>query len=51
MIANHPEREQIRLENVLNALGNPLRLAVVQILANGGEHACGVCCKDCQNRR
>ncbi|VTM57347.1 transcriptional regulator [Klebsiella pneumoniae] len=24
MIANHPEREQIRLENVLSALGNPL---------------------------
>ncbi|HBU4156065.1 TPA: transcriptional regulator, partial [Klebsiella pneumoniae] len=22
MIANHPEREQIRLENVLSALGN-----------------------------
>ncbi len=41
MIANHPEREQIRLENVLMALGNPLRLAVVQKLANGGEYACG----------
>ncbi|KAB7897129.1 helix-turn-helix domain-containing protein [Rouxiella sp. S1S-2] len=41
MIANHPEREQIRLENVLTALGNPLRLAVVQRLANGGEHPCG----------
>ncbi|CNI76750.1 ArsR family transcriptional regulator [Yersinia frederiksenii] len=41
MIANHPEREQIRLENVLTALGNPLRLAVVRRLAAGGEHACG----------
>lgn len=41
MIANHPEREQIRLEHVLMALGNPLRLAVVQKLAGGGEHACG----------
>lgn len=41
MIANHPERQQIRLENVLMALGNPLRLAVVRVLANGGEHACG----------
>src|SRR5471030_1153711 len=41
MIANHPEREQIRLENVLTALGNPLRLAVVRALAKGGEHPCG----------
>lgn len=41
MIANHPEREQIRLENVLTALGNPLRLAVVRKLASGEEHACG----------
>ena len=41
MIANHPEREQIRLENVLTALGNPLRLAVVRTLAKGGEHPCG----------
>jgi hypothetical protein len=29
MIANHPEREQIRLENVLSALGNPLRLEII----------------------
>ncbi|CAM3725284.1 helix-turn-helix transcriptional regulator [Rahnella bruchi] len=41
MIANHPEREQIRLENVLTALGNPVRLAVVRTLAKGGEHPCG----------
>ncbi len=41
MITNHPEREQIRLENVLTALGNPLRLAVVRTLAKGGEHPCG----------
>ena len=41
MIANHPQREQIRLEHVLTALGNPLRLAVVQKLASGGEHPCG----------
>ena len=41
MIANHPERGQIRLENVLTALGNPLRLAVVRTLAKGGEHPCG----------
>ena len=30
MIANHPEREQIRLENVLSALGNPLRLEIIR---------------------
>lgn len=41
MIANHPEPEQIRLENVLFALGNPLRLAVVKTLAEKGEQACG----------
>lgn len=41
MLPNHPDREQIRLENVLTALGNPLRLAVVRALAAGDEHACG----------
>ncbi|KAA8998840.1 helix-turn-helix transcriptional regulator [Affinibrenneria salicis] len=41
MIPNHPDREQIRLENVLTALGNPLRLAVVRALAVEGERACG----------
>lgn len=41
MLPNHPEREQIRLENVLTALGNPLRLAVVRALALEGERACG----------
>lgn len=40
MIPNHPERNQIRIENVLTALGNPLRLTVVRVLAAGGEHAC-----------
>lgn len=40
MTANHPDRDQIRLENVLTALGNPLRLTVVRMLAGGGEHAC-----------
>ncbi len=40
MTANHPDRDQIRLENVLAALGNPLRLTVVRMLAGGGEHAC-----------
>jgi len=41
MLPNHPERKQLRLENVLNALGNPLRLAVVRVLASGEERACG----------
>lgn len=41
MLANHPDREQIRLENLLNALGNPLRLAVVRALAAGHERAYG----------
>ncbi|WP_114195619.1 ArsR/SmtB family transcription factor [Edaphovirga cremea] len=40
MTPNHPDRNQIRLENVLTALGNPLRLTVVRVLADGGEHAC-----------
>ncbi|WP_437374881.1 ArsR/SmtB family transcription factor [Inquilinus limosus] len=37
----HPERHQIRLENVLAALGHPMRLTVIRVLAQGGEHACG----------
>lgn len=41
MILNHPTREQIRLENVLNALGNPLRLSVVRALAVNGQRPCG----------
>lgn len=41
MIPNHPERADIRLENVLTALGNPLRLAIVRQLAQGGERNCG----------
>lgn len=41
MIRHHPDREQIRLEHVLTALGNPMRLTVVKVLADGGEHTCG----------
>ena len=40
MIANHPKREQIRLENVLSALGNPLRLEIIRTLADGSELSC-----------
>lgn len=46
MIANHPEREKIRLENVLFALGNPLRLEIVKSLADGVELSCGALRKD-----
>jgi DNA-binding transcriptional ArsR family regulator len=38
---HHPTRDQIRLEDVLAALGNPLRMRVLQVLAGGGEHPCG----------
>ena len=46
MIANHPEREQIRLENVLSALGNALRLEIVKALADGSELSCGTLRQD-----
>lgn len=42
VIPQHPELHQIRLENVLTALGNPLRLKIVRALAAGGEQSCGV---------
>lgn len=42
IIPQHPERDQIRLANVLSALGNPMRLAVVRTLAARGEQPCGV---------
>ncbi|RBQ16792.1 transcriptional regulator [Spongiactinospora rosea] len=41
MSALHPTRDQIRLENVLTALGNPMRLAVVRVLLDSGEMPCG----------
>jgi DNA-binding transcriptional ArsR family regulator len=40
MIPNHPETEQILLENVLFALGNPLRLSIIRRLADGCELSC-----------
>ncbi|MDE1186656.1 MAG: helix-turn-helix transcriptional regulator [Pantoea sp.] len=40
-MTRHPQRTEIRLENVLAALGNPMRMTVVSILADGGEHTCG----------
>ncbi|ORM61853.1 transcriptional regulator [Pantoea rodasii] len=41
MLDNHPQCNEIRLEQVLAALGNPMRMSVVSILADGGEHTCG----------
>ncbi|MCP2163215.1 ArsR/SmtB family transcription factor [Goodfellowiella coeruleoviolacea] len=36
----HPDRDQIRIESVLSALGSPVRLAVVRVLDAGGEQNC-----------
>jgi DNA-binding transcriptional ArsR family regulator len=40
MSLHHPDRDQIRVDNVLSALGNPLRLGIVRILDGGGQHNC-----------
>ncbi|MFC4907056.1 ArsR/SmtB family transcription factor [Actinomadura gamaensis] len=37
----HPDRDQIRVDGVLSALGHPVRLAAVRVLDAGGEHNCG----------
>ncbi|HEY9343911.1 MAG TPA: helix-turn-helix domain-containing protein [Inquilinus sp.] len=36
----------MRLENVLAALGHPMRLTVIRVLSQGGEHACGTVLKN-----
>ncbi|MGD1860710.1 MAG: ArsR/SmtB family transcription factor [Leptolyngbyaceae cyanobacterium] len=36
----HPNPDQITLSGVLYALGDPVRLEIVQLLARGGEHPC-----------
>lgn len=41
MVPHHPARDQIELANVLSALGNPLRLTIVRVLAETGERPCG----------
>ncbi|MFZ4835302.1 ArsR/SmtB family transcription factor [Rouxiella sp. Mn2063] len=41
MIIQHPDQNKIRLEHVLAALGNPMRMMIVSVLADGGEHTCG----------
>ncbi|MFI0444272.1 ArsR/SmtB family transcription factor [Actinomadura sp. 6N118] len=40
MVLRHPDRDQIRIEGVLAALGNPVRMAAVRVLDGGGEHNC-----------
>lgn len=40
MTLHHPERDQIRIDSVLSALGSPLRLAVIRLLDGTGEHNC-----------
>ncbi|EPH44044.1 helix-turn-helix domain-containing protein [Streptomyces aurantiacus] len=40
MSYRHPERDQIRVDGVLTALGNPLRLSVIRLLDAGGDHNC-----------
>ncbi|GAA0945451.1 helix-turn-helix domain-containing protein [Nonomuraea longicatena] len=40
MSVRHPDRDQIRVEDVLSAMGNHLRLEVVRLLDAGGEHNC-----------
>ncbi|MEM8809398.1 MAG: helix-turn-helix transcriptional regulator [Cyanobacteria bacterium P01_G01_bin.38] len=39
----HPERDQITLAGVLYALGDPVRLEIVQLLARKGEQPCRDC--------
>lgn len=39
-LANHPTRDAIRLENVFVALGNPIRLAAIHMIAQGDEFLC-----------
>ncbi|WP_067828769.1 ArsR/SmtB family transcription factor [Actinomadura kijaniata] len=37
----HPDRDQIRIDGVLSALGHPVRLAAVRVLDQGGRRNCG----------
>ncbi|MET9363927.1 helix-turn-helix domain-containing protein [Streptomyces sp. NPDC006632] len=42
MAAYHPDREQLLLEDVLAALGNPVRLGIVrELAASPGARSCG----------
>lgn len=37
---HHPRSEEISLPNVLHALSDPIRLEIVDVLAQTGEHNC-----------
>lgn len=37
----HPDRAQLDLTTILRTIGDPLRLEVVRILADGRERTCG----------
>jgi DNA-binding transcriptional ArsR family regulator len=41
LTTNHPPKDQIRIEEVLSALGHPLRITVLKVLSDGQEHNCG----------
>ena len=38
---HHPSREDIRLVDVMHALGHPIRMQIVCELVNGEETSCG----------
>ncbi|MBA9005079.1 MULTISPECIES: ArsR/SmtB family transcription factor [Thermomonospora] len=40
-VLHHPAREQIRLVDVMYALGHPIRFGIVRALASGQETSCG----------
>lgn len=40
-MSSHPRAADIDMVDVLSALGNPLRLLIVQRLADGAERSCG----------
>lgn len=37
---SHPDRDQISLSSVLEALSDPTRRAILRVLSRGGERAC-----------
>jgi DNA-binding transcriptional ArsR family regulator len=43
-LIQHPHPEQISIADVLYALGDPVRLEIVQRLATGGEQPCACLC-------
>ncbi|RJO78854.1 ArsR family transcriptional regulator [Nocardia panacis] len=40
MCYRHPAPSEFRIAEVLTALGNPIRMAVVRVLNAGGQHNC-----------